>query len=70
MDALSSAVHGLRAGFDRFDRASGRIARDGESADLAANMTDLLRARQQVRASVTVARAADEMVGTVLDVFA
>lgn len=70
MDALSSAVHGMRAGFDRLDRAAHRIARDGDSADLAGNMVALLKARHEVRANATVARAADDLVGTILDVFA
>jgi hypothetical protein len=70
MDASSIAGHGIRAGFDRLDRAAAHIARDGDSADLAENMVDLLRARHEVRANVAVAKTADELVGTLLDVFA
>lgn len=70
MDAMRSAVHGVRTGFERLDRAAGRIARDGEGADLAGNMVDLLRARHEVRANVAVAKTADGLVGTLLDVFA
>lgn len=70
MDALSSAVHGMRAGFDRLDRTAGRIARDADGAALAANMVDLLRARHEVRANAAVVRAADDLAGTILDVFA
>ena len=60
----------MSAGYERFERAAGRIARDGDGADLASNMVELLRARQQVRAGVAVVKAEDALVGTLLDVFA
>lgn len=68
--ALDSARSGLNAGFERLDRAAGRIARDGAGGDVAGNIMDLLQARQEVHAHVTVARTADAMIGTLLDVLA
>ena len=70
LGALDQAARGLDAGFERLNRAAGRIARDGAGGDLAGNMVDLLKARQDVRANVTVARTADAMIGTLLDVLA
>lgn len=70
LGAIGYGLQGLTAGFDRLDRAAAAIARDGESDRLATNAVDLLRARQQVRAGVAVLRTADEMTGTILDVFA
>jgi flagellar basal body rod protein FlgC len=67
---ISQAAQGLDAGFDRLTQAAGRIARNGAGDDLAGNMVDMLKARQEVRANVAVVRTADEMIGTLLDVLA
>ena len=45
------------------DRATGTVK-------WTASPVDLLKAKQEVRAGVAVLRAADEMTGTILDVFA
>lgn len=70
LGAIGHGLRGLTTGFDRLDRAAASIARDAESARLATNAVDLLRARQEVRAGVAVLRAADGMTGTILDMFA
>jgi len=70
VNAISHAAQGLATGFDRLSRAADRIARNGAGDDLAGNMVDMLKARQDVRANVAVVRAADEMIGTLLDVLA
>lgn len=70
MTAISAGLSSISAGFDRLDRAATRIARDGTGDDLAASAVELLRARHDVRAGVAVVRAADEMTGTILDLFA
>ena len=70
VSTISQAAQGLDTGFDRLSRAADRIARNGDSDDLAGNMVDMLKARQDVRANVTVVRTADEMIGTLLDVLA
>jgi hypothetical protein len=70
LGAIGHGLQSLTAGFDRLDRTAASIARDAESARLATNAADLLRARQEVRAGVAVLRAADELTGTILDVFA
>ena len=70
IDAIDQGLTGLNAGFDRLDKAAGRIARDGAGGDLSGNLVDLMRARQDVRANVAVIRTADETIGSLLDVFA
>jgi hypothetical protein len=70
LTALDSGMRGISAGFERLDTAAARIARDGAGGDLAGNMVDVLKARHQVRASVAVIRAADETIGTLIDVLA
>lgn len=68
--AIGSALSGLSAGFDRLDRTADRIARNADGADRAGQMVDLLRATHEARANLTTLKAADEMVGSLLDVFA
>jgi hypothetical protein len=70
LGAMNLGLQGLTAGFDRLEGAATSIARDAESERLATHAVDLLRARQEVRAGVAVLRAADDMTGTILDVFA
>ncbi len=70
LGAIGHGLAGLTAGFDRLERTSAAIARDGGSEGLAAHAVDLLRAKHEVRANVAVLRTADEMTGTILDVFA
>jgi len=66
--AMDQALQGMQAGFDRLDKAAGRIARNGAEGDLAGDMVDLLRARHEVRANLAVIRTADDTIGTLLDV--
>jgi hypothetical protein len=66
--AMDQALQGMQAGFDRLDKAAGRIARKGAEGDLAGDMVDLLRARHEVRANLAVIRTADDTIGTLLDV--
>jgi hypothetical protein len=67
---IDQGLRGIDNGFDRLDKAAGRIARDGAGADLAGTVVDLMRARQDVATNVAVVRTADEMIGSLLDLFA
>ena len=67
---LDSGLQSVRAGFDRLDRAAGALARDGAAGDLAGPLVDMAQARAEVGVGVAVVRAADDMVGTLLDVLA
>jgi hypothetical protein len=68
--AIDQGLRGISAGFDRLETSAGRIARDGAGGDLAGNMVGTMLARQEVRANVAALRAADQMIGSLLDVMA
>ena len=68
--AITKSAQGLDAGFDRLAQAADRIARHGAGDDLAGNMVDVLKAREDVRANVAAVRTADKTLGTLLDVLA
>ncbi len=68
--AFSSATQGLAAGYDRFNRVAEGISRDIELTDLAGNVVQMQQARHEVRANLAVLKTADELVGSLLDVFA
>jgi hypothetical protein len=70
LGAMDQAVQGMRAGFDRLDRAADRIARHGAEGDLAGDMVDLMRARQEVKTNAAVIRTADDTIGTLIDLLA
>ena len=70
MGAIDQSLSGMRGGFDRLDASAVRIARDGAEGDLAGNVVDLMRARQDVRANAAALRTADQMIGSLLDLMA
>ena len=70
LSAIDQGSRGINAGIDRLNRAADDIAREGANADLAGNVFDLLKAKQEVRAGVSVVKVADETIGTLLDILA
>ncbi len=71
--ALQSALYGLKESLRTFDETASRIAREtavGDLGHLAENFVDLMTAEAGVSANVAVARSADEMTGTLLDLLA
>jgi flagellar hook protein FlgE len=68
--AIDQSLSGIRGGFDRLASSAVRIARDGAGSDLAGNVVDMMRARQDVRANAAALRTADQMIGFLLDVMA
>lgn len=68
--AFSSATQGIADGVDRFNRAAERISRDTELDGLAGNVVQMRQAKNEIRASIAVIKAEDELVGSILDVFA
>lgn len=70
LGAIGQAVNGVAAGFDRLNQAAAGIARDGDGDQVAGNMVDLMRAKNEVRTNLAVIKSADEMTGTILDLFA
>lgn len=68
---LSAGLQGIRAGIDRSDRASEQIAGFGsilENGDAAASMIELKVSEIQVKASASVVRTANQLLGTLVDI--
>ncbi len=75
MSLLGIAAGGIAAATDRFQRSAERIARagtglPGSEGDLTRDLVDEGADEQALKASVTVARTADQMTGTILDIVA
>ena len=67
--ALSSSTQGILAGINRTEISAGRIARGiSNDPDAAAAMVGLNQGAIDTQASVSVLKAADEMLGTLIDV--
>jgi flagellar basal body rod protein FlgG len=68
IDPISaSPVRGIQTAVARFERHSEVISRGDVNAD---DMVGLIESERSVEANVVVARTADQMVGTLLDMFA
>ena len=67
IDAIHSALTGIQAHLESFDRTAERIARTAPTGDLAGDLVQLMIDRHGVAAGGAVLRTADEMVGTLLD---
>jgi len=68
---LSSGLQGIQAGISRTDKAGAQIASFAtmtESPDLAASLVDLKMGEFQVKASATVIKVGDQMLGTLIDI--
>ena len=69
ISSLSSAMSGMADAANRFDRASARIARP-EPSDLVGDRVDQITATHDFAANVATVRAADEMIGMLIDIVA
>jgi hypothetical protein len=68
---ISSGVQGVQAGIGRANQAAGQIASVGAEVaggDLAASIVDLKLGEIQVKASASVIRAGNEMLGSLIDI--
>jgi hypothetical protein len=78
INSMNIALGGMQANQRSFLEAAGRISRQGAEAESSAppptdpvsGMVSLLESRNGYKANVQVIRAADEMMGTLLDTFA
>jgi flagellar hook protein FlgE len=71
--SLSTGLNGIRAGLEGLQRTASQIAskdamQAGSTSDLAKSMIDLKVHTNQVDASAQVVKAADRMLGTLLDI--
>ncbi len=64
---LSSPSDGIRAALDRFEAHADRVSRGEIEPE---EVAGLLREERAVEVNVAAMRAEDEMMGTLLDVFA
>ena len=70
MQALSIAGAGMTAAFQRADASAARTVRfgaTGPEVDLAGEAVERITAVAELKANVAVARTADAMLGTLLD---
>ena len=67
--AYSSALAGMASRIDSFDRSAARIATPGDPT-LERDIVKTLDDSDGLKANVAVARTADEMVGTLIDIVA
>jgi hypothetical protein len=73
MDAMSSALTGMHRAEQHLDAAASQLAQSsvpGSDGDPVTAMVALATAPIEMAASVKVARAASDMIGTLLDTFA
>ncbi len=75
VSAVGSALQGIHTGLRNLDRDAAKIAsaeqfNNESGTDVAKSLTDIAQDRLQVQVSAKVLKAADETVGTMLDVFA
>ena len=72
MTAISRAAEALTSAYDRLERASAQLlgAVDGadEDADAGAAIADMLTAKADVKAAVTIIRFSDEMWSALLSI--
>jgi hypothetical protein len=67
ISGVGSAAAGITAQIQRFERSAARVA--GESPDHVRETVEQMSVEHAVKANVAVIRSADEMVGTLLDIF-
>jgi hypothetical protein len=72
MDAISTAAAGMAAASARFDDAAGRLARSGAGDDQAMAQAAVasIQTEAAFAADTKVVKAADQMMGALLDVTA
>ncbi len=67
--AYSSALNGIASRIDSFDRSAARIAAPDDPT-LERDVVKTVDDSEGLKANVAVARTADEMVGTLIDIIA
>ena len=74
ISAISSAMSGMAAATERFDRASARVAQAGTDTgaddDLIRDRVDQITDEHAFAANAATIRTADEMVGTLINTIA
>ena len=68
--SLDVALIGMQAAMDQLVRTGERIAQLAEDGDLPRDIVELISLQRKFEASATVARVANEMLGSLIDLFA
>ncbi len=68
--SLDVAFIGMRAALDQLERTGEQFAQLAEAGNPAKGVVELISSQRNFEANATVARAADETLGTLLDLFA
>ena len=68
--AFSAGLTGVQRHLRSFDKTVEKISQSGTLQDLPQDLVDLTLSQRGAQASMVTIRAADEMVGTLLDVLA
>ncbi len=75
MPAINSALSGMAQNQQRMATAADRISRVGTTSDpgdvdLSRELVNVMESKHGYRANLSVLKAADEMIGSLLDIFA
>jgi len=74
ISSIGSAMSGMAAAVDRFDRASARVARagtqDDPEGDVIRDRVEQIADQHAFAANLATVRTADEMVGTLINTIA
>jgi flagellar hook protein FlgE len=73
ISSIAIGASGMHRAADRFEASAARVARFGTGlgdVDLATEMVEVLTAETDFKASAKIVRAADDMLGSLLDILA
>jgi hypothetical protein len=68
--SIRGAYSGIGVQIQRFERSAARVAAPGGPDDYVQEAVEQMSVERAVHANVAVIRAADDMVGTLIDIFA
>jgi hypothetical protein len=70
ISSLGNAGAALSTQFRRFERSAARVAAPEREPELVRETVEQMASRHAIAANVAVARVSDELVGTLVDIFA
>jgi hypothetical protein len=68
--AVGGALAGIAAQVSRFEKSAARVAAPAANPDYVQETVEQMGAEHAIRANINVIKAADEMVGTLIDIWA
>ena len=70
IEALHTALSGMKRGMDGFQRAAARLANKAPSPETPRDAVAMKESRAQFRIQQAVVKSTDEMTGTLIDILA